>query len=127
MFAWVNNIILMIGMVLAGFGLLVAPALFDQVYASIALASGVIGAVMIIVGIGIGYGSAEWWSRFALGIGTWSMVAPLVLGFHHDAAAFWTHVVAGFVALFIGVAGHELTVNTADVTDRASSEAANSR
>ena len=119
MFAWVNNIVLMIGMVLAGFGLLAAPALFDQVYAPpIALASGVIGAVMILVGIGLGYGSLGWWSRFALGIGTWSMVAPLALGFYHDALAFWTHIVAGLVALLIGVAGNELVVRDRDFRQR---------
>ena len=127
MIAWVNNIDLMFGMVFAGFGLLAAPVLFDQVYASTALASGIIGAVMILVGIGIGYASVAWWSRFAMGIGTWSMVAPLALGFYDDAPALWTHIVAGLVALLVGVAGHERAVGGANIPERPPSRSAHFR
>jgi hypothetical protein len=108
MFSWVNRIVLMIGMAIAGLGLLTAPILIGPSYAPAELISGVIGAVMILVAVGLGYGSVEWWSRFALGIGTWSMVAPLALGFYYQAPPFWAHLAAGFVALVIGVAGHEL-------------------
>ena len=113
MFSWVNRTMLLIGMAVAGFGLLTAPILIGPSYAPAELVSGVIGAVMILVAIGLGYGSVEWWSRFALGIGTWSMVAPLALGFYDQAPPFWAHLAAGFVALVIGVAGHELVAGDA--------------
>lgn len=108
MFAWVNKSILMIGMIVAGLGLLIAPMLVGPAYAPAELSSGIIGAVMLLVGIGLRYGSAEWWSSFALGIGTWSMVAPIALGFYHEGPAFWSHVAAGLASLLIGVGGHEL-------------------
>jgi hypothetical protein len=82
---------------------------------------------MILVGIGIGFGSAEWWSRFAMGLGTWSMVAPLVLGFYDDAPAFWTHVVAGLIALLIGIAGHEREVGATYTPERLPGRTAQSR
>jgi hypothetical protein len=127
MFARVNNTLLMIGLTIAGLGLVTAPMLFGPAYAAAAIASTVIGAVMIMVGVGIGFGSTEWWSRFALGIGTWSMVSPFVLGFHHDGAAFWTHVVAGFMALIVGIAGHELIVSDGGAEQERSAGLADSR
>jgi hypothetical protein len=77
------------------------------------MSGGIIGAVMVLVGVGIGYGSLDWWSRFALGIGTWSMVAPIILGFQYDSAPFWSHMAGGLVAMIVGIGGHELIVGRA--------------
>lgn len=109
MFTWANKTILMLTMVAAGLGLLATPVLAGLPYPSaIALSSGIIGAVMVLVGIGFGYGSLEWWSRFAVGIATWTLVAPMLLGFYENGAGFWAHIAAGLVSLLSGVAGHEL-------------------
>ncbi len=103
---------LMALMIAAGLGLLATPGLFGLPYPSPpALSSGVLGAVMTLVGIGLGYGSLEWWSRFALGVGTWTLVAPMLLGFYDGGVAFWAHMAAGLAGLIAGVGGHELMAN----------------
>ena len=109
MLTWLNRAALMVVMLAAGLALLATPVLFEGSYPPAAvISSGTLGAVTALVAIGIGYGSLEWWSRFALGIGTWTLVAPMLLGFYEGGAAFWAHMAAGFVALLSGVAGHEL-------------------
>lgn len=108
MFGWINKTMLMLAMAIAGLGLMVTPALVDLASPSAVLSSGIIGALMVVVGVGFGFGSIDWWSRFALGIGTWSMVAPVLLGFYAGGAGFWAHIGAGLVGLLCGVAGHEL-------------------
>ena len=121
MFAWLDRTALMVAMVAAGLGLLMTPAVFGVEYPSAAvLSSGVLGAVMVLVGIGVGYGSLEWWARFALGIATWTFVAPMVLGFYEGGAAFWAHMAAGFIGLVSGVAGHELMVTVRTPSGRRS-------
>lgn len=115
---WLNKTVLMAAMILAGLGLLAAPVLLGLAYPSAAtISSGVAGAIMVLVGIGLGYGSLDWWSRFALGIGTWTLVAPMLLGFYEDGSAFWAHMVAGFITLLCGVAGHELIIRTTGPKD----------
>ena len=109
MFTWANRTVLMLAMVAAGLGILATPVLTGLTYPSAAvLSSGIIGAVMMLVGIGLGYGSLEWWSRIAVGIATWTLVAPMLLGFYEGGAGFWAHMAAGLVSLVSGVAGHEL-------------------
>ena len=110
MLTLLNRTALMMAMLAAGLGLLVTPVLFEDFYPSAAMiSSGTLGAVTALVAIGIGYGSLEWWSRFALGIGTWTLVAPMILGFYEGGAGFWGHFAAGLVSLLSGVVGHELT------------------
>jgi hypothetical protein len=104
-----NRSALMLAMLAAGLGLLVTPVMFEDFYAPAAMiSSGTLGAVTALVAIGIGYGSLVWWSRFALGVGTWTLVAPMLLGFYQGGAGFWAHIIAGLVSLLSGVAGHEL-------------------
>jgi len=111
MFKRLNRAILAIPLALSGAWLLVAPALFQVGYDPGAVLSGtVIGMVLILAAIGLGYGSLDFWSRFALGLGTWTLVAPILFGFYDGGPSFWSHVAAGFVALLVGVAGHELIV-----------------
>lgn len=119
MFAWSNKTILMLAMAATGLGLLATPVMTDLTYPSAAvLSSGVIGAVMVLVAVGLGYGSLEWWSRFAIGIATWTLVAPLLLGFYEAGAGFWAHMAAGLVSLLCGVAAHELMARDPAHSDR---------
>ena len=89
----------------AGAALLVAPRLFAGPEA-VDLSSAVIGVVMMLAAVGFGYGSLELWSRLALGLGAWSLVAPVLFGL--QGVGFWSHMFAGFATMLSGVAGHEL-------------------
>ena len=109
MFDWLNKRLLAILLALSGAWLLVAPVLFPAGYGPSAELSGtVIGVVLMLAAVGLGYGSLDFWSRFALGAGTWTLVAPILFGFHDPGASFWSHIAVGFAALLIGVGGHEL-------------------
>ena len=109
MFNRLNRTMLAIALALSGAWLLVAPALFETAYDPGAILSGgVIGTVLILTAIGLGYGSLEFWSRLTLGFGTWTLVAPILFGFYDGGPSFWSHVAAGFAALLVGIAGHEL-------------------
>lgn len=119
MFAWLNKTALMIAMVAAGLGLLSTPVVFGLSYPpAVVISSSVLGAVMMLVGIGLGYGSLDWWSRFAVGIATWTLIAPMLLGFYRGGAGFWAHMAAGLVGLASGVAGHELMARQAGAPER---------
>ena len=109
MLSWHYRIALMALMLAAGLGLVAMPVLFESSYPSAAaISSGTLGAVTVLVAVGVGFGSLEWWSRFALGIGTWTLVAPMLLGFYEGGPGFWSHMAAGLVCLMSGVVGHEL-------------------
>ena len=115
MFDWLNKRILAIALALSGVWLLVAPVLFAAAYDHSAELSGaVIGLVLLLTAVGLGYGSLDFWSRFALGVGTWTLVAPILFGFYDPGASFWSHMAAGFAALLIGVGGHELMARRHD-------------
>jgi hypothetical protein len=109
MLKWANKTNLMLAMIAGGFTLMVTPVVagLSYPYAAV-LSSAIIGAVMVLVGIGFGYGSVEWWSRFAVGIGTWTLVAPVLLGFYQAGPAFWAHMGGGLIGLVCGVAAHEM-------------------
>ena len=109
MFNRLNRTMLAIALALSGAWLLVAPALFETGYDSGAILSGgVIGAVLILAAVGLGYGSLDFWSRLTLGLGTWTLVSPILFGFYEGGPSFWSHVAAGATALLVGIAGHEL-------------------
>ena len=109
MFDGLNRMLLAAVLFLAGAGLLVAPTLLAVDYPAPAdTSSAIIGIVMMLSAIGIGYGSLDFWSRLTLGVGAWSLVAPVPLGFYDGNAGFWSHMAAGFASLLVGVAGHEL-------------------
>ena len=40
--------------------------------------------------------------------GAWSLVVPILFGFHDDGPAFWTHVTAGVLSMLIGIGGLEI-------------------
>jgi hypothetical protein len=111
MFKRLNKTVLAIPLALSGAWLLTAPALFDATYDPGAVLGGaVIGTVLILAAVGIAYGSLDFWSRFALGLGTWALVAPILFGFYDGGPSFWSHIAAGLTALLVGVAGHDLLV-----------------
>ena len=89
--------------------LVLAPVVAGGAYPSAATTSStVIGAVMAIAAVGLAYGTLEFWSCVALGIGAWSFVAPVLFGFYGSNSGFWLHMIAGFISMLTGVAGHEL-------------------
>ena len=109
MFDWLSKRILAIALALSGALLLVAPVLFGTTFEPSAELSGaVIGVVLILAGVGLGYGSLDFWSRLALGVGTWTLVTPILFGFDDRSPSFWSHMLAGLIALIVGVGGHEL-------------------
>lgn len=97
------------GLFAGGVALVLAPLLAGSAYPSAAVTSSTaIGAVMAIAAVGLGYASLGFWSCVALGIGAWSFVVPVLLGFYGGNAGFWLHMAAGFVSMLAGIAGHEL-------------------
>lgn len=42
-------------------------------------------------------------ASFALAAGAWAMLSPLVFGFWDQPAAFWSHVVAGILAVLLSI------------------------
>lgn len=93
----------------AGIALLLEPFLAGTGYGSTAATgSAVIGALMMVAAVGLAFGSLEFWSGVALGIGAWAFVAPMLLGLERGEFASWMHMIAGFIGVLSGVAGHEL-------------------
>jgi hypothetical protein len=116
MFNRLNRILLASALALSGAWLLIAPALFGAGYDPGAILSGgVVGTVLILTSLGLGYGSLEFWSRLTLGFGTWTLVAPILFGFYDGGPSLWSHAAAGFAALLVGIAGHELTTRQQSV------------
>jgi hypothetical protein len=83
---------------LAGFGDDVTPA----------ASAGVLGAAFVLLAFAAYVELVDWAARGAIGVGAWAMVAPVVLGFHADDAALWSHLVAGAFGVMAGVGGHDL-------------------
>ena len=97
------------GLGAAGAAVLLLPALMAFDLPSIGMiSSNLIGVVMMLSAVGIGYGNLALWSALALGGGAWTLIAPVALGFYDDGPAFWTHMAAGFAWMLAGLAGHEI-------------------
>jgi hypothetical protein len=97
----------------AGAAVLLLPVALGLALPSAGAISGnVIGVVMMLTAVGIGYGNLALWSAVALGAGAWTLIAPVALGFYDGGTAFWTHMAAGFAWLLGGLAGHELIART---------------
>ena len=96
-----------------GIALVLAPLVLGAGYPSAAATSStVIVAIMTLASVGLAYGSLEFWSCVALGIGAWAFVAPVLLGFYGANLGLWLHMSSGFVSILTGVAGHELLTRT---------------
>jgi hypothetical protein len=94
-------------LLLVGLGLFAAP--WPGGFGTTAAASaGVLGLAFLMLFLAAAVELIDWAARGAIGVGAWSMVAPIVLGFHADEAALWTHLVAGALGVVAGVGGHDL-------------------
>lgn len=70
-------------------------------------------ALMLFFGAANAYGRAIWapWALFVVGL--WTLIAPIMLGFHWHAAPFWVHVIGGLLAM----AGGWATINWIGTSD----------
>lgn len=72
------------------------------------LSTGAIAACIAVLGfVAIG-GRLHSVAGGAMAVGAWSLVAPVVLGFTSDPA-FWIHMLAGLLAMSIGIISSELS------------------
>lgn len=102
-----------------GAAVLLAPAIFRfELPSAGATSSSLIGVVMMLAAVGIGYGNLSLWSAISLGGGAWTLIAPVAFGFYDGGEAFWTHMVAGLAWMLAGLAGHELLARQSQAVRR---------
>ena len=68
-----------------------------------------IGGLLMIPALAALLERLEFASASALTIGAWSLMAPIVLGFAQSLAAMTVHIAAGFTAMLIAVASHDVS------------------
>jgi hypothetical protein len=96
-------------LLMTAFGLAGAPWLFGfQADTAATASASVIAVLLALLFVAAAVDDFDWASAGALATGAWSMVAPVVFGFHHHQAALWTHVAAGLLAMLIGIGAAEL-------------------
>ena len=100
---------LALALLVASFGTFASPWLFGfSGEIGPAVSASVIGALLALLGLAAAAELKQWAAGGAMAVGAWSLVSPILLGFH-DQPAFWSHVAAGVVAMLIGVATAELS------------------
>lgn len=67
-----------------------------------------IGALLTLPALAALIDRSELASASSLTIGAWSLMAPIVLGFAQSLPAMTAHIAAGFAAMLIAVAHHDV-------------------
>lgn len=96
-------------LLLIGLGLIASPWAFGFSHAPVAATSaGVLGLAFALLAFAAYVELIDWAARGTMGVGAWSMLAPLVIGFHGDEAALTTHLAISAIGIVAAVGGHEL-------------------
>lgn len=65
------------------------------------VSSGILAAVLLLAAILARHGRVRDAASIALAGGAWAMLSPILLAFWHQAVPFWSHMLAGIVALLL--------------------------